>query len=82
MDGHTMKKIISVFLCVLLILSSCVIAVSADDAYAYDEEYYSKFKGDNLTLYVYNWGEYISDGSDGAMDTIREFEKLTGIRVE
>ena len=82
MDGHTMKKIISVFLCVLLILSSCVIAVSADDAYAYDEEYYSKFKGDNLTLYVYNWGEYISDGSDGAMDTIKEFEKLTGIRVE
>ena len=82
MDGHTMKKIISVFLCVLLILSSLVFGVFADDAYAYDEEYYSKFKGDNLTLYVYNWGEYISDGSDGSMDVIKEFEKLTGIRVE
>ena len=77
-----MKKIISVFLCVLLILSSLVFGVSADDAYAYDEEYYSKFKNDNLTLYVYNWGEYISDGSDDSMDVIKEFEALTGIRVE
>ena len=77
-----MKKIVSVFLCVLLILSSLVFGVSADDAYAYDEEYYSKFKNDNLTLYVYNWGEYISDGSDDSMDVIKEFEALTGIRVE
>ena len=28
-----------------------------------------------LTLNVYNWGEYISDGSEGSFDTIREFEK-------
>lgn len=31
--------------------------------------------GDVLTLNVYNWGEYISDGSEGSYDTIREFEK-------
>ena len=29
---------------------------------------------DTLTLNVYNWGEYISDGSEGGFDTIREFE--------
>ena len=29
---------------------------------------------DTLTLNVYNWGEYISDGSDGTLDTIKEFE--------
>lgn len=29
---------------------------------------------DKLTLNVYNWGEYISDGSEGSFDTIREFE--------
>lgn len=29
---------------------------------------------DALTLNVYNWGEYISDGSEGTFDTIREFE--------
>ena len=30
--------------------------------------------GDTLTLNVYNWGEYISDGSEGSFDTIKEFE--------
>ena len=30
--------------------------------------------GDSLTLNVYNWGEYISDGSEGCFDTVREFE--------
>ena len=29
---------------------------------------------DTLTINVYNWGEYISDGSEGSFDTIREFE--------
>ena len=27
------------------------------------------------TLNVYNWGEYISDGSEDSFDTVREFEK-------
>lgn len=31
-------------------------------------------KKDTLTLNVYNWGEYISDGSEGSFDTIKEFE--------
>lgn len=30
--------------------------------------------GDSLTLNVYNWGEYISDGSEGSFDTVKEFE--------
>ena len=29
---------------------------------------------DTVELNVYNWGEYISDGSEGSFDTIREFE--------
>ena len=36
---------------------------------------------DQITLNVYNWGEYISDGSDGLMDVNAEFEKATGIKV-
>ncbi len=28
-----------------------------------------------LTLNVYNWGEYISDGSEDSYDTVKEFEK-------
>ncbi len=33
------------------------------------------------TLNVFNWGEYISDGSDDSLDVNAEFEKLTGIHV-
>ena len=31
--------------------------------------------GKTRTLNVYNWGEYISDGSEDSFNTIREFEK-------
>lgn len=30
---------------------------------------------DKITLYVYNWGQYIADGEDGVIDVIAEFEK-------
>ena len=29
---------------------------------------------EQITLNVYNWGQYIADGSDGSMEVIREFE--------
>ena len=32
-------------------------------------------KRNTTTLYVYNWGEYISDGSEGSMDVNRAFEQ-------
>ncbi len=36
----------------------------------------SKSKEDTVTtLYVYNWGEYISDGSEDTLDVNEEFEK-------
>ncbi len=31
--------------------------------------------GDTVTLYVYNWGEYISDGSEGCVDSNKLFEE-------
>ena len=78
-----MKRFISVLLTVLILACALVPCVYADgEEYAYDTEYYSKFKDKNVTLYVYNWGEYISDGSDDSMDVIAEFEALTGINVE
>ena len=40
---------------------------------------YSKYEG--VELSVYNWGYYISDGSDGSIDVNEEFERLTGIRI-
>ena len=32
-------------------------------------------KNDTVTLNVYNWGEYISDGSEDTLDVNEEFEK-------
>lgn len=46
-----------------------------------DPGYYDAMKGQNISLNVYNWGEYISDGSEGSVDVNAEFEKLTGIKV-
>lgn len=47
-----------------------------------DPEYYSRFKNSNISINVYNWGEYISTGADeGTLDVNAEFEKLTGIKV-
>lgn len=47
-----------------------------------DEQYYKKFEGKNISINVYNWGEYISDGSDTNLPNINsEFEQLTGIKV-
>ena len=30
---------------------------------------------EQITLNVYNWGQYIADGSDGSMEVIKEFER-------
>lgn len=40
---------------------------------------YSHLEG--TTLNVYNWGEYISDGSEDTLDVNKEFEKRYGITV-
>ncbi|WRS28223.1 ABC transporter substrate-binding protein [Oscillospiraceae bacterium MB08-C2-2] len=46
-----------------------------------DEEYYSQLRGQNVSINVFNWGEYISDGSNDSVDINKEFENLTGIKV-
>ncbi len=35
---------------------------------------FTMFRQEPLVLNVYNWGEYISDGSEDSFDTIKEFE--------
>ena len=42
---------------------------------------YKKYINQNKSLNVYNWGEYISDGSDGSVAVNKEFNKLTGIKI-
>lgn len=81
-----MKKIISFFLC--LVLSLCTtysVALATDDGSetftAEQKEYYKNLGLQGTTVNVYNWGEYISDGSEDSLDVVSEFQKLTGATV-
>ena len=59
-----MKRIISLILALIIIALPVCSFISCD----------SMISGDVKTLYVYNWGEYISDGSEGTLDSNRAFE--------
>ncbi len=78
-----MKKIISFLLCVISILTIMPVTAFADDEYFTKEqiEYYKNLGLQGTTVNVYNWGEYISDGSEESMDVVSEFERLTGCTV-
>ena len=56
-----MKKMIALLLCVVLTLGCFAGVASA--------------KGDKVTLYVYNWGQYIAEGDDDSIDVIAAFEE-------
>ena len=79
-----MKKIISLICSAIIALSALSPAFAyAEDKYFTDEqiEYYKNLGLKGTTVNVYNWGDYISDGSDGSMDVVKEFERLTGANV-
>lgn len=78
-----MKKIIAALISAVLVLSALPFSVYAEDEYFSDEqiEYYKNLGLQGTTVNVYNWGEYISDGSEGSMDVVSEFERLTGCTV-
>lgn len=46
-----------------------------------DPEYYTALMGQDITINVYNWGEYIPTGEDGTIDINSEFTKLSGIKI-
>lgn len=78
-----MKRFIAVLICAVLVLSAFPLLTYADDEYFSNEqiEYYKNLGLQGTTVNVYNWGEYISDGSEGSMDVVSEFERLTGCTV-
>lgn len=87
------KKLFSIFTASLItvsMLSGCSSeSEEADEEYGSeqsltiaDPDYYTRFRGDDISINVYNWGEYISTGADeGTLDVNTEFEELTGIKV-
>lgn len=50
-------------------------------AYAQSSSVESNAPQTGVTINVYNWGEYISNGVDGTIDVNKEFTKQTGINV-
>ena len=76
-----MKRFLSIFLAALMVSSLSVTAFADGREANYDEAYYSQLKGKDISINVYNWGEYIANGDDGCMDVNKEFEELTGITV-
>ena len=81
-----MKKVF-IFLLALFTFVFCfnatVFADDADDEIFTDEQisYYRNLGLQGTTVNVYNWGEYISDGAEGSMNVVKEFERLTGAKV-
>ena len=68
-----MKRIFAAFISLIIALAPCVVASAAQQSEI------DALRG--TTLYVYNWGEYISDGADGSLDVNAAFEAKYGINV-
>lgn len=75
-----MKKIVSLLLCLAILLTATMLFSCGGDKY--DDIEYVETPYAGSTLYVYNWGEYIADGSDDSRDIIKIFEKKYGITVK
>ncbi|MDL2215641.1 spermidine/putrescine ABC transporter substrate-binding protein [Ruminococcaceae bacterium OttesenSCG-928-N02] len=80
-----LKKIGATMLALMMALglvSMPVLAAQDEEPVALEPGYdYTRFQGQDITLNVYNWGLYISDGADDTLDVIAQFEALTGIDV-
>lgn len=76
-----MKRIVTIVLALAITLSLAlsVTGCKKNDTVKNLEGTYTGLEG--TTLNVINWGEYISDGSEGSLDVVAAFEKATGITV-
>ncbi len=74
-----LKKLLLIIFSSLLALSlaSCSVdEIKDDEPLSVDEIKMPDYKkGETVTLNVYNWGEYISDGSEGSLDVNKAFEE-------
>lgn len=72
--------------CIALALTVCLSCLSFascgsknDRVENLEATYSQEYAG--TTINVFNWGEYISDGSEGSLDVNAAFENATGIKV-
>ena len=55
--------------------------VSAEEAGWDFSDEYPDAEPTGVTINVYNWGEYIANGTEGSLDINAEFTRRTGIEV-
>lgn len=76
----------SLILALALIVLMCGALGSCGESDEQDGSAAANVSGDTITLSVYNWGEYISDGSDNTIDVNARFEKycrdVLGLKVK
>lgn len=77
--GHFMKKgcFIRFNLYVAFGLALCLVLAPVQTVLAEGDAVPDK----GVTINVYNWGEYIANGTDGSPDVNEEFTRRTGIKV-
>lgn len=72
------KKLLAVLFSATVLVSSLTVPAFADE----DESEQQQTAGSTgVVINVYNWGEYIANGTDDSMDINAEFTKRTGIGV-
>ena len=81
-ENKMKKRILSLLLATLLLVSIFSVVASAEETEDTEESEASQTVGSTgVTINVYNWGEYISNGTDDSLDVNEEFTKRTGIGV-
>ena len=76
------KNILSLAFCLVFLCSFVYTGAYADEAGDGEESESQVTEGSTgVTINVYNWGEYISNGTEDSMDVNEEFTRRTGIGV-
>ncbi len=80
----TLFPLLLVTMLALVMLCSSCGSEPTEEEVVFDPEaltgtYSREYEGTSIN--VFNWGEYISDGTEGTLDVNAAFEELTGIKV-
>ncbi len=78
-----LMRVVSLVVCFAIVGSITAVSIISGNLKNTQINLVNEYSTDlaGTTLNVYNWGEYISDGSDESLDVNAAFERVTGIKV-
>ena len=68
-----MKKLLMLLLCLICSIGCILMFTSCGDNTEETEE--TEYDDKTVVINVFNWGEYISDGFEGSLDSVKAFEE-------